>query len=76
MLDSNSVRRLRVTRRQAQILELASQGRTDKAIAHALGLSKATVRTHLQRCYKDNQVQNRSEAAVLWSLTRMAGSDG
>jgi DNA-binding NarL/FixJ family response regulator len=71
MLDSNSGRRLRVTRRQAQILELASQGRTDKAIAHELGLSRATVRTHLQRCYRDNQVQNRSEAAVLWSLARV-----
>jgi DNA-binding CsgD family transcriptional regulator len=75
MLDPNSVRRLRVTRRQAQILELASQGRTDKAIAQALGLSRATVRTHLQRCYRDNRVQNRSEAAVLWSLGRLSDAD-
>jgi DNA-binding NarL/FixJ family response regulator len=71
MLDPNSVRRLRVTRRQAQILELASQGRTDKAIAQALGVSRATVRTHLQRCYR----QNRSEAAVLWSLGRLSDAD-
>ena len=72
MLDSSPVRDLRVTPRQAQILALVSQGETDKAIARTLGLSRSTVRTHLQRCYKDNRFKNRSQAATHWSLTRRA----
>ena len=35
--------------RQQQILEQAAQGRSDKEIALALGISVHTVRTHLQR---------------------------
>ncbi len=71
MLEASPIRALRVTPRQEQILSLVSQGETDKAIARLLGLSKSTVRTHLQRCYRDNQFQNRSQAAALWSLAQL-----
>ena len=58
----------RATPRQAQILDLICRGKTDKSIAAELGLSKSTVRSHLGRFYRANQVHNRSEAATLWSL--------
>jgi DNA-binding CsgD family transcriptional regulator len=61
-------RRLRISPRQAQILNLIAQGRTDKEIARHLGLSTSTVRSHLERCYRDNQFRSRSEAAALWSV--------
>lgn len=61
-------RRLRITPRQAQILNLVSQGRTDKEIARHLGLSRSTIRSHLERCYRDNELRGRGEAAALWSV--------
>jgi len=68
MIDDERLARFRATPRQAQILDLICQGRTDKSIAVELGLSKATVRSHLGRFYKANQIHNRSEAATIWSL--------
>jgi DNA-binding CsgD family transcriptional regulator len=72
MMDHERLERFRVTPRQAAILDLVCQGKTDKSIAVALGVSKSTVRSHLGRFYKINQVQNRSEAATLWSLIRVS----
>jgi DNA-binding CsgD family transcriptional regulator len=68
MTDRDRFDRLRVTPRQAQILDRICRGMTDKSIAADLGLSKSTVRTHLDRFYRLNNVQNRSEAATIWSL--------
>jgi DNA-binding NarL/FixJ family response regulator len=68
VIDEQRFDQFRVTPRQAQILDRICQGKTDKAIAAELGLSKATVRSHLDRFYKTNRVHNRSEAATVWSL--------
>ncbi len=54
------------TDRQAQILELASRGQSDKEIAIAIGLSVHTVRTHLQRLYRAEGIANRAEAVAVW----------
>lgn len=68
MIDQERLDSLRATPRQAQILDLICQGKTDKSIAAELGLSKATVRSHLGRFFKSNHVHNRSEAASVWLL--------
>ena len=52
--------------RQQQILEQAAQGRSDKEIALALGISVHTVRTHLQRLYRSEGFSNRAEAIAAW----------
>jgi DNA-binding CsgD family transcriptional regulator len=62
---------IRATDRQQQILELAAQGRSDKEVALALGISVHTVRTHLQRLYRGQGFTNRAEAVAAW-----AGRDG
>ena len=54
------------TDRQGQILELAAQGLSDKEIAHRLSLSTHTVRTHLKRLYRNQQLSNRAEAVANW----------
>jgi DNA-binding CsgD family transcriptional regulator/uncharacterized protein YkwD len=54
------------TDRQGQILELAAQGLSDKEIARRLSLSTHTVRTHLKRLYRDQQLSNRAEAVANW----------
>lgn len=52
--------------RQAQILALVAEGLGDKEIARRMGVSTNTVRTHLQRLYRERGVRNRAEAAALW----------
>jgi DNA-binding CsgD family transcriptional regulator len=54
------------TPRQAEIVALIASGLEDKEIARQLGVSVATVRTHLQRLYRQIGVPNRSVAAVRW----------
>jgi DNA-binding CsgD family transcriptional regulator len=49
-----SYRDVRVTIRQAEILDLAARDLTDKQIAGRLGISVSTVRTQWQRFYKAN----------------------
>jgi DNA-binding CsgD family transcriptional regulator len=58
--------------RQQEILLLAAAGQSDKEIAQTLALSVPTVRTHLTRLYRRNQLRNRAEAASIWSATNVA----
>jgi DNA-binding CsgD family transcriptional regulator len=57
---------VRVTPRQREILKLSSKGLTEKEIAQQLGVSPATVRTHLERFYKSNGLRNKAEAIAFW----------
>jgi DNA-binding CsgD family transcriptional regulator/uncharacterized protein YkwD len=59
--------RRRPTPRQEQILSLVAAGLGDKEIAVRLGLSTNTVRSHLQRHYREHGHRNRAEAAVSWA---------
>ncbi|HEY4844719.1 MAG TPA: LuxR C-terminal-related transcriptional regulator [Candidatus Dormibacteraeota bacterium] len=52
--------------RQAEIVALIAGGLEDKEIARQLGVSVTTVRTHLQRLYRNIGVHNRSVATVKW----------
>ncbi len=62
------------TPRQAQILELASRGRSDKQIAGELGVSVHTVRSHLRRLYETLGLANRAEAVAAF-MTERADAD-
>jgi DNA-binding CsgD family transcriptional regulator len=53
-----------LTRRQLEVLGLAAQGRDGPAIAHALTLSPATVRTHFQNIYAKLGVRDRAGAVA------------
>ncbi len=57
---------LRVTPRQAQILELVAAGLPDKDIARRLGISHCTLRTHLDRFFRLNGIHDRAGAAARW----------
>lgn len=60
----------RVTPRQAQILQLAASGLSDKEIARRLQVSHRTVRTHFEKLFHDHGIRNRSQAIALWSGRR------
>jgi DNA-binding NarL/FixJ family response regulator len=53
-----------LTDRQIDVLELLSEGASNKAIAKQLGLSEHTVKIHLTAIFKALGVNNRTEAAI------------
>jgi DNA-binding NarL/FixJ family response regulator len=55
-----------VTTRQAEILELAAGGLTDKEIGRNLGVTHRTVRSHLERLYNTSGVRGRTAVVVAW----------
>jgi DNA-binding CsgD family transcriptional regulator len=60
--------------RQVQIISLIAAGASDKEIAGRLGISVPTVRTHLQRLYRDRGLRNRAEAVALLVANSMLGA--
>jgi DNA-binding NarL/FixJ family response regulator len=60
--STNDLEELALSPREREILELLSEGITNKCIAARLGISSETVRTHLGRIYEKLHVQGRTEA--------------
>jgi DNA-binding NarL/FixJ family response regulator len=52
------------TDRQIDVLELLSEGDSNKAIARKLGLSEHTIKIHLTAIFRTLGVKNRTEAAI------------
>lgn len=63
-VDPAMLRVLGLTRRQAEILALASRGETTAAIAGELGISPRTVEKHFEAIYERLNVANRPQAIV------------
>jgi DNA-binding CsgD family transcriptional regulator len=68
--NATGVGGVRVTRRQAQIFDLAARDLADKQIAARLGISVSTIRTELERFYKANGLHSRTGAVALWLRSR------
>ena len=56
-----------LTKRQCEVLDLIVLGKSNKAIAEALGLTPGTVKMHMSRIFKVLNVKNRTEAARKYS---------
>lgn len=56
-----------LTEREQEVLHLLAQGLSNKAIAHALGLTQNTVEQYLRRIYQKLKVNSRVEA-VTWFM--------
>lgn len=52
---------------EQKVLALVAQGRTNKQIAAALGLSDKTVRNYLSQIFQKLQVTHRAHAAALYT---------
>lgn len=57
-------RRVNLTQRETQILELVVLGRSNRNIAQTLGVSEKTVKTHLAAMFRKLGVANRTQAAM------------
>ncbi|MET0540425.1 MAG: response regulator transcription factor [Variovorax sp.] len=53
-----------LTDRQVEVLQLLSQGKPNKLIGRALGISEGTVKIHLAAIFRALNVRNRTEAVV------------
>jgi DNA-binding CsgD family transcriptional regulator len=57
-----------LTPRELEVLTLVASGRANAHAAQELGISAATIKTHLERIYRKLGVKGRSEAArMLWT---------
>lgn len=54
-----------ITPREAEILALVRQGKTNKAIAREFGIDYTTVRTHVSNILRKTGAHNRTELAVM-----------
>ena len=63
--EPESTGRPALTRRQRDVLALISQGKSNKLIADALGMSESTVKAHVKQIIRRLNVANRTQAALL-----------
>jgi two-component system, NarL family, nitrate/nitrite response regulator NarL len=63
------------SKREIEVLELASQGMTNPQIARRLGLTVHAIKFHLGSIYRKLGASNRTEAAVAYALTMSNGAD-
>jgi DNA-binding CsgD family transcriptional regulator len=64
-------RYFRASPREIEILQLIAEGRSDCWIAHKLGISLHTVRSHLDRLFHRNGVHTRGAAIAAWYESRL-----
>jgi len=56
--------KLKITRREAEVLFWVAKGKTDWEIAQILGISERTVNKHLEQIYRKLEVNNRTAATA------------
>jgi DNA-binding NarL/FixJ family response regulator len=67
----NVAERYGLSTAQVRVLELLTQGKTNRQIAEMLGLTVGTVKVHLCRIFKRMKVTSRSQALLLVSRPRV-----
>jgi DNA-binding NarL/FixJ family response regulator len=55
-----------LSRRQQEVLKLLANGGTNKQISRQLNISAGTVKVHLESIFHRLQVNNRTQAAMLY----------
>lgn len=61
-----------ITAGQMRVLELLSQGKTNREIANLLGLTEGTVKVHVSAIFKALNVTNRSQALLIMNKHKPA----
>ena len=58
--------------REAQVIELLAKGYLYKEVADSMGVTYATVHTHIRHIYEKLQVRSRTEAVLRCGPVRLA----
>jgi DNA-binding NarL/FixJ family response regulator len=61
-----------LTHRQREVLQRLREGKSNKQIAHELGLSEGTVKIHMTAIFKSLGVRNRTQAAMAFPSSQSA----
>ena len=64
-----------LSRREKEILQKVAYGATTKEVAHDLGISPHTVKTHLERIFEKLGANDRAQAAEVVELWHLAGRE-
>jgi DNA-binding CsgD family transcriptional regulator len=64
-LDSRTLQTLPITRREAEVLAYIANGKTNPEIATILGISRLTVKKHLEHIFQALSVETRTAAAAV-----------
>lgn len=67
LLDSGQSAASRLSERQREILRLLAAGESNKQISRRLNISAGTVKAHLESIFRRLNVNNRTQAAMLYS---------
>ncbi|HVS07147.1 MAG TPA: helix-turn-helix transcriptional regulator [Candidatus Dormibacteraeota bacterium] len=70
MTEPTTLKTLRLTRRQEQILALVASGLSDKEIGSRLGVSPRTIQSHLDRLFLQHGFHKRTAAVAAWLRNR------
>ena len=60
-----------LSKRQLQVLDLITDGKSNKSIAEELGLSTGTIKMHVSGIFKKLNVTNRTEAVARYSKRKI-----
>ena len=69
-------KRVSLTKREGQLISLISQGRKNKEVAHALGITEGTVKVYLSRLFTKLGVKDRFELALYALKNVVSGQNG
>ncbi len=59
------IRQIQLTDRQIQVLSMICEGKTNKDIAQALGITEITAKSHVGGIFKELRVVNRTQAVLV-----------
>ena len=60
-----NIRQIQLTDRQIQVLSMICEGKTNKDIAQALGITEITAKSHVGGIFKELRVINRTQAVLV-----------
>ena len=63
--DVKEIRQIHLTDRQIQVLSMICEGKTNKDIAQALGITEITAKSHVGGIFKELRVINRTQAVLV-----------
>lgn len=66
------IKSINLTPREESVLDLLCMGKSNKEIAAELGIAEKTVRNYLTKIMEKLNVNNRTEAALFWTRTKLS----
>ncbi len=63
--DTGEIKKIQLTERQMQVLSMMCQGKTNRDIASALGITEITAKSHVGGIFKELHVINRTQAVLV-----------